>query len=120
VELNTGIGPSTIVLFGPFEVNVTDGELRKHGVRVQLARQPFQVLTALVDRPGGVVSRDDLRQQLWADNTFVDFEKGLNAAMNKLRQALGDSAEKPRYIETVPGRGYRLSPLFNGPRQSRW
>jgi Tol biopolymer transport system component/DNA-binding winged helix-turn-helix (wHTH) protein len=94
--------------FGPFEVNASSGELFKHGTRVRLARQPFQVLLALLAQPGDLVKREQLVTEIWGDGTFVDFEHSLNAAMNRLRQSLGDSAEKPRYIETVPGRGYRF------------
>lgn len=95
------------VRFGPFEVDCSTQELRKHGVRIKLQKQPFQILAALLQRPNDVVSRQELRQQVWTGETFVDFEHGVNAAMNKLRQALGDSADSPRYIETVPGVGYR-------------
>src|SRR6185312_12839838 len=95
-------------VFGPFEVDASAGELRKRGVRLRLSGQPFQILLALLAHPGEVVAREQLREQVWGETTFVDFEHGLNAAMNKLRRALGDSAEKPRYIETVPGRGYRF------------
>ncbi|HET8826066.1 MAG TPA: helix-turn-helix domain-containing protein, partial [Terriglobales bacterium] len=75
---------------------------------MRLAKQPVQILGILVNRPGGVVSREELRKQLWGSDTIVDFEHGLNTAINKLRQALDDSAERPRYIETLPGRGYRF------------
>lgn len=94
--------------FGPFEVNVLTGELLKSGIRVRLPGQPFGILLILLKSLGEVVTREQLREQIWREGTFVDFEHGLNAAMNKLRTALGDSAEKPRYIETVPGRGYRF------------
>src|SRR5690349_12813060 len=95
-------------VFGPFEVDPAAGELRKRGVRLHLSGQPFQILLTLLAHSGEVVTREQLREQVWGETTFVDFEHGLNAAMNKLRRALGDSAEKPRYIETVPGRGYRF------------
>jgi len=94
--------------FGPFEVNVAAGELVKSGVRIRLPGQPFQILLLLLRHPGEVVTREQLRDEIWSDGTFVDFEHGLNVAMNKLRRALSDSAESPRYIETVPGRGYRF------------
>ncbi|MCU1330399.1 MAG: putative Serine/threonine protein kinase [Bryobacterales bacterium] len=94
--------------FGPFEVNASTGELLKHGSRVRLRGQPFAILVLLLQRNGEVVTREQLRERIWADGTFVDFEHGLNAAMNKLRRALSDSAENPRYVETVPGRGYRF------------
>jgi len=94
--------------FGPFEVNVPAGQLFKSGVRTRLSGQPFQILLTLLAHPGEVVTNEHLREQIWKDGTFVDFEHGLHAAVNKLRRGLGDSAENPRYIETVPGRGYRF------------
>jgi Tol biopolymer transport system component/DNA-binding winged helix-turn-helix (wHTH) protein len=102
------ISPQRRLVFGPFEFDEASGELHKHGVRVRLEGQPLQILTALIRQPGQVISRDEFQQQLWKDGTFVDFDHGLNAAMNRLRQALGDSADQPRYIETLPGRGYRF------------
>jgi Tol biopolymer transport system component/DNA-binding winged helix-turn-helix (wHTH) protein len=94
--------------FGPFELDSTGGELRRSGVRVRLSGQPFRILLVLLEHPGELVSREQLRQEVWSGATFVDFEHGLNAAVNKLRRALGDAAENPRYIETQPGRGYRF------------
>jgi Tol biopolymer transport system component/DNA-binding winged helix-turn-helix (wHTH) protein len=94
--------------FGPFEVDASAGELRKNGIRLRLSGQPLQILVTLLAHSGDVVTREQLRQEIWSETTFVDFEHGLNAAMNKLRRALGDSAEHPKYIETVPGRGYRF------------
>ena len=94
--------------FGPFEVDPEAGELRKHGLRIRLQKQPFEILNALLNRPNEVVTREELRQRIWGSDTVVDFEHGLNAAMNKLRQALADSPDNPRYIETVAGVGYRL------------
>src|SRR5215831_14472159 len=99
--------PSRIV-FGRFELNLRERELRKSGVRVRLPDQPFQILVLLVSRPSEIVTREELRERIWSDGTFVDFENGLYAAMNRLRRALGDSAENARYIETVPGHGYRF------------
>src|SRR5215831_13647326 len=96
------------IAFGRFELNVQERELRKSGVRVRLPDQPFQILVLLVSRAGEIVSREELREQIWSDGTFVDFENGLYAAMNRLRRALGDSADSSRYIETVPSRGYRF------------
>jgi Tol biopolymer transport system component/DNA-binding winged helix-turn-helix (wHTH) protein len=96
-----------LVWFGAFEVDLRTGEVRKHGLRMHLQDQPFQVLAALIDRPGEIVTRDELVRRLWADGTVVDYEGGLNAAVTRLRQALSDSAETPRYIETVARRGYR-------------
>ncbi len=97
-----------LVRFGVFELDVRSGELRKAGVRVGLQEQALQVLTTLVERPGNLVTRDELRQRLWPNGTFVDFDHGLNAVVNRLRDTLGDSAESPRFIETLPRRGYRF------------
>jgi DNA-binding winged helix-turn-helix (wHTH) protein len=96
------------LVFGPFEVNAPSGELFKHGTRIRVSKQPFQILLALLAQPGDLVTREQLVTKVWGDETFVDFEHSLNAAINRLRQSLGDSAEKPRYIETVPGHGYRF------------
>src|SRR5712671_5818041 len=97
-----------ILRFGTFEVDVRAGELRKQGVRIKLQEQPFHVLTVLLQRPGEVVTREELRNQNWPVDTFVDFDNSLNTAINKLREALGDSADNPRFIETLPRRGYRF------------
>jgi DNA-binding winged helix-turn-helix (wHTH) protein/Tfp pilus assembly protein PilF len=97
-----------ILRFGTFEVNLRAGELRKQGVRIKLQEQPFHVLTVLLQRPGDVVTREELRSQNWPADTFVDFDNSLNTAINKLREALGDSADNPRFIETLPRRGYRF------------
>jgi Tol biopolymer transport system component/DNA-binding winged helix-turn-helix (wHTH) protein len=97
-----------VIRFGPFEVDLEEGLIRKRGVRLKLQAQPFQVLAALLENPGKAVTRDELRKRLWPDETFVDFEHGLNAAVTRLRQALGDSAERPRYIETLTKYGYRF------------
>ncbi|MEO8372415.1 MAG: winged helix-turn-helix domain-containing protein [Candidatus Solibacter sp.] len=96
--------------FGPFEFDPTTGELRKHGHKVRLSSQPGQVLSALVERPGHLLAREALCRRLWPGATAGDFEHGLNAAVNKLRQALGDAASQPRYVETLPGLGYRFVP----------
>jgi eukaryotic-like serine/threonine-protein kinase len=96
------------VAFGPFEVNAASGELRRNGLRIRLSGQPFQILQVLLAHPGEVVTREQLREKIWSEETFVDYEHGLSAAMNKLRQALGDSATEPKYIETLPGYGYRF------------
>src|SRR6266404_4922899 len=95
-------------LFGEGEVELRAGEVRKHGVRIKLQEQPFQVLTQLLKRPGEVVTREELRIQLWPSDTFVDFDNGMNTSINKLREALGDSPDNPRFIETLPRRGYRF------------
>jgi cholera toxin transcriptional activator len=94
--------------FGLFELDVKNAELRKAGLRVKLHEQPFRILVLLVDRTGELVTRDELRTVLWPDQTFVDFDHSLNSAVNKLRETLGDSASKPRFIETIPRRGYRF------------
>ncbi len=99
---------SLTVTFGAFEIRMGTGELLKHGIRVRLQRQPFQVLSALLARPGEVISRAQLREQLWTDGTFVEFEHGLNSAINRLREVLGDDADAPRFIETLPRLGYRF------------
>jgi TolB-like protein/DNA-binding winged helix-turn-helix (wHTH) protein/Tfp pilus assembly protein PilF len=94
--------------FGVFQVNLRAGELHKHGLRVRLQEQPFRVLTTLLEHPGEVVTREELQKELWPSDTFVDFDHGLNKAINKIREALGDSAESPRFVETVARRGYRF------------
>src|SRR5215472_10543089 len=94
--------------FDDFEADVSAAELRRGGTRLKLQLQPFQVLVALLERPGEVVTRDELRQRLWPEDTFVDFDHGLNTAMAKVREVLGDSASKPRYVETIAKRGYRF------------
>jgi eukaryotic-like serine/threonine-protein kinase len=94
--------------FGPFQVNSVSGELRKNGDRVKLQEQPFRLLVVLLENAGEVVTHDDLRHRMWRDDTFVDFEGSLRVAVGKLREALGDDAENPRYVETIPKRGYRF------------
>ena len=93
--------------FGAFEADETTGELRRHGLRIKLHSQPFHLLVMLLERPSELVMREEMRQRLWGEDTFVDFDHGLNSAVNKLREALGDSASQPRHIETVAGKGYR-------------
>jgi cholera toxin transcriptional activator len=103
-----------IARFGVFELDLSSGELRKSGVRMRLQEQPFQVLALLLEHAGKVVTRDELRQKLWPSDTFVDFDHSLNTAINKVREALGDSASTPRYVETLARRGYRfIAPLQN-------
>ena len=94
--------------FGVFELDLRAGELRKHGLRVRLQEQPFRVLAMLLEHSGEVVTREELQKKLWPADTFVDFDHGLNKAINKIRDALGDSAESPRFVETVARRGYRF------------
>jgi DNA-binding winged helix-turn-helix (wHTH) protein/tetratricopeptide (TPR) repeat protein len=108
-------GRTRKVRFDAFEVDMRSGEVRKHGIRLKLHGQPFLVLSLLLEHPGDVVTREELRQKLWPGDTFVDFDTGLNSAVKKLRDALCDSAEQPRYIETLPRRGYRfIAPVENG------
>src|SRR5579871_6457598 len=98
--------------FGIFELDVRAGELRRNGLKIKLQDQPLQVLVLLLKRPGEVVTREEVRNQLWPADTFVDFDHSLNAAIRRLRDALGDSAENPRFVETVSRRGYRfLAPV---------
>jgi DNA-binding winged helix-turn-helix (wHTH) protein len=99
--------PSSI-RFGIFELDLEAGELRRNGSKIRLQEQPFQILVSLLERPGKVVTRDELRKKLWPADTFVDFDHGLNAAIRRLREALDDSAETPRFVETVARRGYRF------------
>src|SRR3954453_20952547 len=103
-----------LLRFGTFEVDLRTGELRKAGVKLKFGGQPFQVLAILLERPGDIVTRDELQKRLWPD-TFVDVDGNLNTAINKIREVLGDSAESPRYVETLPRRGYRfIAPVDNG------
>ncbi|MGA2736796.1 MAG: winged helix-turn-helix domain-containing protein [Bryobacteraceae bacterium] len=97
-----------VLQFGAFELETGTGEIRKYGTRIRLQGKPFHLLEALLERPGGVVTREELRDRLWAADTFVDFESGLNTAVNRLRLALGDSADRPRYVETLARSGYRF------------
>src|ERR1700749_4171488 len=96
-----------LLRFGNFEVDLRSGELRKGGVKLRFGGQPFQVLSILLERPGEVVTREELQKRLWPD-TFVDVDHNLNTAINKIREVLGDSAESPRFVETLPRRGYRF------------
>jgi DNA-binding winged helix-turn-helix (wHTH) protein/predicted Ser/Thr protein kinase len=96
------------VRFGPFELDPRSGELRKHGIRIKLREQPVRILAMLLEHPGEVVLREEIRQKLWPNNTIVEFDHGINAAIQKLRDALGDSVSEPRYVETVARRGYRF------------
>src|SRR5690349_12420935 len=96
------------IRFGAFEADTAAGELRSNGRLIRLQEQPFQVLLALLERAGEVITREELRQRLWPGETFGDFDQGLNTAINKLREALGDSATNPKFVETVLKRGYRF------------
>src|SRR5271170_5100630 len=97
-----------IVRFGTYEVSLQSGELRKAGVKIRVQQQPMKLLEILLERPGEVVTREELRSRVWANESFGDFDQAVNIAIAKLRSALGDSAENPRYIETLPKRGYRF------------
>ena len=111
---------SQVIRFGGFELDLRAGELRKQGVKIKLQEQPLQILAMLLEHPGEVVTREELRNKLWPADTFVDFDHGLNKAINKLREALGDSADSPRFIETLAKRGYRfLRDLQASPGQIR-
>src|SRR5438128_10666773 len=102
-----------LVRFSVFELDLDSGELFREGRKLKLQGQPFELLVALLERPGAVLTREELRQRVWPSDTAGDFDHGLNRAINKVREALGDSADSPRFIETLPRRGYR----FIGPIQ---
>src|SRR6516225_10120155 len=102
-----------LLRFENFEVDLRSGELRKSGVKLRFGGQPFQVLTILLERPGDVVTREELQKRLWPD-TFVDVDHNLNTAINKIREVLGDSADSPRFVETLPRRGYRFVAPVDG------
>jgi Tol biopolymer transport system component/DNA-binding winged helix-turn-helix (wHTH) protein len=104
-----------VISFGPFETDLRAGELRRDGRKIRLQEQPFQVLAMLLEHPGEIVTREELRGRLWPADTFVDFDHGLNAAVKRLRDALGDSAENPRFVETLARRGYRFVAPFHAP-----
>src|SRR5215212_3906976 len=106
---------TTFVRFASFELDVRSRELRHGTSRVRLQDQPFEILRLMLERPGDVVTREELQQRLWPDGTFVDFEHSLNAAVKRLRAALGDDADNPKFVETLPRRGYRfIAPLGGG------
>lgn len=104
----TGDTARRVFCFGVFEADEAGGELRKHGLRIKLHSQPFRILVMLLERPSELVTREEMRQRLWGEDTFVDFDHALNSAVNKVREALSDSASQPRYVETVSGKGYRF------------
>ena len=104
--------PPRTIRFGVFELDVRSGELRKQGRKIRLEGQPVQILICLLENPGELVTREELRRRLWPADTYVNFEHGLNAAVKRLRRALNDSADNPRFVETLPRRGYRfLAPI---------
>src|SRR5580658_10962678 len=107
-EDSTGPQPAPRYRFGIFEVDATTGELRRQGLRVKLNTQPFQVLLMLLERPGQLLTREEISRELWPDGTFVDYEHGVNSAVNRIREALGDTAASPRFLETLARRGYRF------------
>ena len=115
--MSVPVSTSRRLSFGPFEADLHSSELRKQGVRVRLQAQPFQLLVMLLERPGELVTREEICQKLWTADTFVDFDRSLSTAINKIREVLGDSAAKPRFIETLPRRGYRFVALVAGPIQ---
>jgi DNA-binding winged helix-turn-helix (wHTH) protein len=106
-----------VIRFGLFELDLKAGQLTRNGTKLRLPQQPLQLLAMLLERPGEIITRDELRQRLWSSDVFVDFDHGLNKSIQKLRDALGDSAASPRYIETIPRVGYRfIAPVRNGTR----
>src|SRR6204780_510399 len=100
--------PNSVVRFGTYEVSLQSGEVRKSGLRIRIQQQPMKLLEILLEHPGEVVTREELRSRVWPNESFGDFDQAVNIAIAKLRSALGDSAENPRYIETLPKRGYRF------------
>ena len=106
--MNDNAGCPRRVHFSVFEVDLRAGELRKHGLKVKLHGQPFQVLAMLLERPGELVTREEIREKLWPQDTFIDFEHSVNSSIKRLREALGDDAATPRFIETLPRHGYRF------------
>ena len=112
--MTTSPGLPSLVRFGPYEADLLSGELRKSGIRLKIQDRPFQILAILIEQPGQVITREQLQKRLWAEDTFVDFEHGLNTAINKLRQVLSDEADNPRFIETLPKRGYRFIAPVSG------
>ena len=118
VPQNVPQNRSRVTRFGIFELDLSAGELRKSGVKLRLQGQPFQVLALLLERAGDVVTREELQQKLWPSDTFVDFDHSLNTAINKVREALGDSASSPRYVETLARRGYRFIAPVQAPEET--
>jgi cholera toxin transcriptional activator len=104
----TDMRPARLYRFGVFEADATTGELRRQGIRIKLNAQPFQVLLLLLERPGELLTREEISRELWPDGTFVDYEHGVNSAVNRIREALGDKASNPRFVVTLARRGYRF------------
>ena len=118
LQMDNGDRSRHILCFGVFEADLDTGELRKNGAKVPLQGQPFQVCALLLRRSGELVTREELRQKLWPENTFVDFDQAVNTAIKKIRIALGDEADNPRFVQTLPGRGYRfICPVHTADRQ---
>jgi DNA-binding winged helix-turn-helix (wHTH) protein len=111
--------PKEKLRFGPFELDTQSAELFKFGQKLKLQGQPIKILSILLEKPGELVTREELRQRLWPAETFVDFDHGLNTSIRKLRAALGDEAETPQYIETLPRRGYRDAETGSAPQRAR-
>src|SRR5215469_18964275 len=112
VAIKDAGGMTQLYRFGPFELDVRAGELRKYGTRIRLQEQPLRILVMLLERPGEAVLREEIQQALWPNRTVVEFDQGINAAIKRLRTALGDTAIRPRYIETLARRGYRFIGLL--------
>src|SRR5215471_9701319 len=106
--MKSAAGDSRIIRFGAFELDGHAGELRKQGLKIRLQEQPLRILQMLLESPGRLVTREELRTAIWPSNSYVDFDQGLNRAINRLREALGDSADRPRFIESLARRGYRF------------
>ena len=107
-SMDSSKGSQPSFAFGPYEADLSSGELRKSGTRIKIQDLPLRLLSVLAENPGRVVTREELQKRLWPKDTFVDFEDGLNTGVKKLREALGDDSDNPRYIETIPRRGYRF------------
>src|SRR5215469_4463473 len=120
VAVKTSDSPSPVIRFGVFELDLRSRELHKQGMRVRLHGQPVEILAMLLEQPGQTITREELQKRLWPADTFVDFEQGLNNAMKRLRAALDDDAETPRFIETLPRRGYRLIATLERNRPPAW
>src|SRR5215475_10840716 len=121
VSVPSPVSTSRRLSFGPFEADLHSDELRKDGVRLRLQAQPFQLLVMLLERPGQLVTREEICQKLWSADTFVDFDRSLGTAINKIREVLEDSATEPRFVETLPRRGYRfiapVVPVVESPKE---
>src|ERR1700685_3197167 len=111
--------PARIIRFGSFEVDIEEGRLTKAGIRIRLQEQPFRILILLLESSGQLVTREQIRDELWSNDTFVEFDNALNTAVGKLRAALSDSADNPRFLETVPRRGYRFVAPVTVPSESQ-